>query len=236
MKDALGLCVAPSSSLQANTVLAKTLNSFTYAAQYGDQYAELGVNTTVDGLTAVVRRVLAAPGSDQLLALKEANTMYAEYNGAKCLDWVPARGPFPWLWCNYFPYPAVQSQAGSIFGETRVDKGFLRINDAMCQETFGINSSEDGLAYQLSLGADPETLRKTERLLLWYGLYDPVTAMGTGFWDSSGNANDSQVIFTSGAQHTQDVFAPIAMPRNLTALAADQHREKETVMAWLGIA
>ena len=199
----------------------------------------------MDGLQYLIEETIKASGDDPLSALKPATLLQAASTGSTCLDWAPTRVvaknlglPFEWIWCNTIPYAIPQASEKSIFGLVDVAGTHPRINDAMCQRGFGINSIEAGPAYEKQLGLDAETLTRTGRIVFWYGGNDPVTSIGTMrdlglMLNPSGNTSATQAIYATDAGHTQEQLPSLA--NDTAALNTTRHFEKQSIKQWLGM-
>jgi hypothetical protein len=222
-------------------VLFAFLYSYSNAAQFGYQYPVL-YGKPISGLEYLIEETIQAPDDDPMSALKPASVLQAALAGTNCLDWEPSRVvannlglPFEWIWCTMIPYAMLQSSASSLFGLISMSEGQPRINDPMCQRGFGINSIDAGPAYEKELGVDTETLKNTERLVLWYGGNDAVSSIGSiqSLWEPSGNTAASQIVFATDAGHTQEQQRSRA--NDTAALNSTRHFERQSIKQWLNM-
>ena len=222
-------------------VLFALLNSYSNLAQFLYSYPAI-YGEPIDGVGYVVEQTKQVPHDNPLAALKIASMLQAAYVGATCLGWEPSRVvpveaglPFAWIWCTIIPYALPQASAASMFGPIDMTQGAARINDPMCQRGFGIDSIEAGPTYAKEIGIDAETLKKTERLVLWYGGSDAASSIGSiqDLWLPSGDTMSSQVVFVTAAGHAQDQNPSLS--NDTAALNSTRHYEKQSIKRWLDL-
>lgn len=215
--------------------------SFSTVAQYGWNFYDI-YNEPIVGLEYVAKEVSKISDDDPLAVLKVATDLQAVADNLTCLDWAPSRVlgrtdglPFQWIWCFILPFAMPQTRSDTIFGNIEVSEGQPRINDPICQRAFGVNAMEGGPEYAKKLGVDPENLRKTERLTLWYGGVDPASALGAAswLWNAGGSANCSHSVFATNLGHCQDL--QLSKANDTEALNATRHYERESIKEWLGM-
>ncbi|KAF2120399.1 peptidase S28 [Lophiotrema nucula] len=233
--QALQLCYPPTSPADLPKVLDFALAGFMRPVQQNDPH--------FNSLPNLIKGVNAANTSADVLSA--AQTAYKMLDSSTaCTNWnytlreyqanKEAGLAFTYLRCNQLPYPDAFASPSSLFGPIPPNMDYPSTQDPICRGIFNKPALIGGPNYVKKLGLDDANLAKTERLIISYGSWDPVSGLSTLGWHTAGDSvMKSRVIFVTGGGHGKE--SVMALPGESDAITLARKSELESIKEWLGM-
>ncbi|KAI1412085.1 peptidase S28 [Hypoxylon sp. FL1857] len=240
MKEQYNLCTQPRNTTQAEYIAEGFLAAFAYLCEFNWPPNQMWQKNSVPfPAEAAINDIasLQAPFADSE-PIRVAVGYYNQLNGAPCMDWeTRVRGdgmlPYSWARCHWLKHPDIFSTADTIFGFFPPDNSTDNVLDAGCQDYFGIDASDGGIAYQEAVKTSMKDVLGAERLIVSTGEYDSVTGLSFPWWAPSPAPEATKPFIVGKGGHVSDLLRETAYDRD--GVKEARRAELEIMKGWLGI-
>ena len=234
---ALQLCYPPTSPADLPKILDRALSSVNRPVQQNDPFNNYTFPTFMK---------LVAAANDSTEVLSAAQKISRVLSGdTSCTNWNytlrqyqfhnEAGLPFTYLHCFQVPFPDAFASASSVFGAIPPNLNYPSTQDPICRGIFNKPALIGGPEYVKKLGLDDANLAKTERLIMSYGTWDPVSGMSALGWHTGGDSvMKSRTLWVTGAGHGKEIL--MSVPTETDAIATARKSELESIKEWIGMA